>query len=196
MAEVNVDEGVVPGLGGSLDEGHSRLLWGSATFPDVTVGAGADDIRPDGFAAHTSGDYVVERQLTCGLFPAAILAAVFVPGEDISAVEFHFGSGQAVVEKQADYPWDGDIEIDRRDPVVAVRLKAAFEFADLAPALKVIIGVGAFLAGDDLRQPAAKQRKSPPGSYNTNSHIVLVKNKHVTVKTGMAFCGQHNETVP
>jgi len=47
LAEMDVDEGIVPGLDGFLDQCQSGLFWGSASFFDVAVGAGADDIFPD-----------------------------------------------------------------------------------------------------------------------------------------------------
>lgn len=171
-------------------------MGGSASFFDVTVRAGADNVRPDGLSAHASGDDVVERQLTCGLFFPAILTAVLVAGEDVSAVEFHLGAGQAVVEQQADDFRDCYVEIDRRDPVVAVGLETAFEFADLAPALEVVVGVSAFLTGNHFGQLPAEQRKCPPGVDDANRHIVLVEDKHVTVKTGFELCGQHSRRLP
>jgi len=61
LAKMDVDERVVSGFGRLLDQRQSGLFWGSASFFDVAVGAGADDIFPDRFAAHTAGDNVVER---------------------------------------------------------------------------------------------------------------------------------------
>ena len=61
LAEMDMDKRIVPGFGGLLDQRHSGLFWGSASFFDVAVGAGTDDIFPDRFAAHTAGDNVVER---------------------------------------------------------------------------------------------------------------------------------------
>jgi hypothetical protein len=147
---VDVNEGVVSGFGWFLDEGHTCRVGSSAAFSHVAGGAGTDDICPDGFAACASWDYVVEGQFAGGLLFAAVLTAVPVTREDVSAVELYFGSGQTVVEEQANYPWDSDVEVDRGNPVVVFGFEVAFEFADLAPALKVVVGVGAFLTGDDL----------------------------------------------
>ena len=44
--------------------------------------------------------------------PAAILAMVFVAGEDVPAIEFDLASGQAVVKEQPDNSRHGDMEID------------------------------------------------------------------------------------
>jgi len=112
MAEVNVDEGIMPGFGRFLNEGHTGLFWGSAAFPDVAFRAGTDDVFPGGFAARASWDNVVEGQLGGRLFPAAVLATALVAGKDIAPVEFDFVAGQAVVKQQTNYSRHGDIIID------------------------------------------------------------------------------------
>jgi len=61
VAEVDVDQGVVSGLDGLLDELHGGVLWGPAALLDVAGRAGTNNVFPDGFAAHTAGDNVVER---------------------------------------------------------------------------------------------------------------------------------------
>ena len=61
VAEVDVNEGVVPGPDGLFNKIHPGVLWGLAAFFDVALGAGAYYIFPDCFAAHTPGDDVVER---------------------------------------------------------------------------------------------------------------------------------------
>ena len=109
VLEVCDEENVVFGFGGLLNQSQSRLLRRSAAFLHVAVGAGTDDIRPSGLAARASWNNVVEREFAGGLFFAAILAAVFVAGEDVPAVEFYLTSGQAVVKQEANYPRYGDI---------------------------------------------------------------------------------------
>jgi len=61
VAEVDVDERVVPGPDGLTNKLHAGMLWSSAAFFYVALGAGAHYIFPDRFAAHTPGDDVVER---------------------------------------------------------------------------------------------------------------------------------------
>jgi hypothetical protein len=46
LAKMNVDERIVLGSGGLLDERHSGLLGSSASFDDVTFCAGANHIIP------------------------------------------------------------------------------------------------------------------------------------------------------
>lgn len=60
VAEVDMDEGVVPGPDGFLDEGHAGVARGAASFPDIAPGARANDILPGGFAAHGPWDDMVE----------------------------------------------------------------------------------------------------------------------------------------
>ncbi len=61
VAEVDVDKRVVPGPDGLTNKLHAGVLWSSAAFFYVALGAGAHYISPDRFAAHTPGDDVVER---------------------------------------------------------------------------------------------------------------------------------------
>ena len=60
MAQVNVNERVVLGFGGLLNQSQSRLLGRSAAFFHVAVGSGTDDIRPGGFAARAARKDVVK----------------------------------------------------------------------------------------------------------------------------------------
>lgn len=121
-----MDEGIALGLNGQLDKGHIGLSGGAASFPDVAICAGADDVFPGGFSADTAGDNVVEGEFAGGEFFAAILAGVSVAGEEVSAVEFDVVSWEAVVEEQPDDFGDGDVEINGRDPVVQLRFEASF----------------------------------------------------------------------
>ena len=61
VAEVDVDEWVVFWLDGLLNELHPGVLWSLAAFLDVAGCAGAHNILPDSFAAHTPWYDVVER---------------------------------------------------------------------------------------------------------------------------------------
>ena len=60
MAEVNMNKRITLWLDGFLDKFHAGLSWGSAAFFHVALRAGTNYISPDRFAAHTSGDDVVE----------------------------------------------------------------------------------------------------------------------------------------
>ena len=61
VAEVDVNEGIVPGLDGLLDKRHAGMFQGLAAFFDVTGRAGTNDVFPGCFAAHTPRGNVVER---------------------------------------------------------------------------------------------------------------------------------------
>jgi hypothetical protein len=130
---------------------------------------------------------VVEGKLSGGETLAAILAGVFVAGVDVAAIEFYLAAGQAVVEEEADNAGDGDVEIYGGNPVAAIRLEIALEFADLAPGVEIVVGVYALLAGDDLGKLATEQGKGPSCPDNADSHIVLVQDKNATIQAGVRF---------
>lgn len=130
---------------------------------------------------------MVEGQFAGGETFAAILAAVSVAGEDVAAIEFYLAAGQAVVEEEADNAGDGDVEIYGRNPVAAIRLEIALEFADLAPGLETVVGVCALLVRDDLGKLAKEQRKCPSGADYADSHIVLVQDKNIAIQAGVSF---------
>lgn len=123
VAEVDVHEGIVPGFDGLFDEGHVGLFGGSSAFFDIALCAGADYVLPDSLAAHAPWDDVVEGEFAGREAFAAILAPVFVAGEDVSPVKFDFVTGQTVVKEQSNNAWHGDIEVYSRDPVVPGGLK-------------------------------------------------------------------------
>ena len=60
MAEVDVDERVVPGLDGLSNKLHPCVFWSSAAFLDIAGCAGTNNIFPDSFATHTPWYDVVE----------------------------------------------------------------------------------------------------------------------------------------
>jgi len=72
---------------------------------------------------------------------AAILAVIFVAGEDVPAIEFDLVSGQPVVKEQPDDSRHGDMEIHGRYPIVPIRLEITPELANIAPALEIVVGI-------------------------------------------------------
>lgn len=187
LAEVDADERIVLRLGGLLDKSHSGLFGRPAAFSHVTFGAGADHIFPIRFSAGSFRDNVVEGKLSGGETLAAILAGVFVAGVDVAAIEFYLGAREAVVEEQADNAGDGDVEIYGGNPVAAIRLEIALEFADLAPGVEIVVGVYALLVRDDLGKLATEQGKGPSCPDNADSHIVLVQDKNIAIQAGIRF---------
>jgi hypothetical protein len=134
---------------------------------------------------------VVERQFAGRETPAAILAVVFVAGEDVPSVEFDLVPGQPVVKKQPDYSRHGNIKIHGRDPIVPVRLESPPELAHLAPAMEIVVGISTLLERDDLGKVAKQQGKRTPGADYANRHIMLVEYKDVTVQTRLVFSSNH-----
>ena len=123
---------------------------------------------------------------------AAILAVVFVAGEDVPAVKFDLVSRQAVVEEQPDDSRHGDMEIHRRYPILPIRLEITPELAHFAPAIEIVIGISTLLERDDLGEVAEKQGKRPSGADYADRHIMLVQHQDVTVQTRLIFSGNHS----
>jgi hypothetical protein len=145
MAEVDVDERVVAGFDGLFYQFHAGIMRAFATLLHITGRTGTDDILPRSLAAHASRDDVVQRQLAGREMFTAILASVLITSKNIAAVELYLGSWQPVVKKQSDNPWYCHMEIDRRNPVVPVRLEIAFELAHFTPTLEIVIRVSTLL---------------------------------------------------
>jgi len=124
---------------------HAGVFRSPASLFNVAGCARTDNIFPDCFAAQHPRDNMIKRQLAGWKTLAAVLAAVFVAGEDISTVKFHLVTRQSVEKQKPDNPRHRNMEIHRRDPIVPVRLEIALELAHLAPALEIIIGISALL---------------------------------------------------
>jgi len=123
---------------------------------------------------------------------AAILAVVFVAGEDVPAIEFDLVSRQTVVEQQPDDSRHGDMEIHRRYPIVPIRLEITPELAYLAPALEIVVGISTLFERDDLGKVAEKQGKCSPGADYADRHIMLIKHKDITVQARLIFSSKHS----
>ena len=98
LTQVDVDKRIVPGLDGLSDKRQACLLGHSAAFFNVAVRAGANDIFPNGFSAHSSGDDVVQRQLIGWIALATILTPILVTSKDIATIELHVSRRQTVIE--------------------------------------------------------------------------------------------------
>jgi hypothetical protein len=70
-------------------------------------------------------------------------------------------------------------------------LELAPELTDLTPTGEIVVGVGALLQGNNLRQVAAEQRKGSLGPDDTDSHVVLVEHQDVAVQTGLTVTANH-----
>jgi len=75
---------------------------------------------------------------------------------------------------------------------VSIRLELTPELAYLAPALEIVVGISALLERDNLGKLAKEQRKGPPGPYNTDGHIMLVKDKNIAIQTGFELASNHS----
>jgi len=149
---VQVDQRVPPGPCGPSDQGHVGLFWCATSFLGIAADACADHIFPDGLSSHAPRYHVVYGQLLGREPPAAVLAAVLVPGKDVAPVELDLVGRQTVIEEQPDDLRDSDIKVHGCDPVIAVWFELSLELTYLAPALEIVVGVGPVLFGDHLCQ--------------------------------------------
>ena len=187
VTEVEVDQRIALGPDRLLNKGHVGLSGGAAPFLDVAPHTSTDDILPGRTASHATRHHVIQGQLAGGEPFATILTAVAVTSENIAPIEFHLAARQPIVKQQSNDTWHGDIELDGGNPVMTVRLKPTPELADLAPARKVVVGIGTSLERNHLRQIATQQGKSALGADDTDRHIVLVEHKHTAIQARMAF---------
>src|SRR5690606_28106761 len=74
-------------MGGSTQQGHSRLLRGAPALPQIAGTAGGDDILPGGAAAARAGDDVVKGQVLGQAALSTILTGETVAQEDVEAGE-------------------------------------------------------------------------------------------------------------
>jgi len=175
VAEMNMDNRIALGFERFLNQFHIGLLRRSPAFSDVALCTGANYIFPSALTAETSGNDMVKRQFRGREFFPAVLTAVSVSGKKIAAVEFDGLTRQAVIEKKADNSGYSQFEIDGGNPVLILGFEKMLHLADLLPSLEVVVGIVSIIAGNNLGQIPTKQRKSPPGTDDSQSHIVLIE---------------------
>jgi len=94
---------------------HAGLFRRHAAFEMVAARTGCDEIVPVRFAAQVARDNVVDRQVV--RLPAAVLAGVIIPAEDLLASQFDDGARPFDHLSQADHGWQGKGLRDRvNDP--------------------------------------------------------------------------------
>src|SRR5436189_46998 len=95
-----------------------RWLGSEARLPLlVAAQAGANDVFPVGQPAAAAGNDVIEAELLRGKAMTAVLAAVLIAKEDVSAVELNHILRVQLVPQQANHPRHLNLEIHRPDPV-------------------------------------------------------------------------------
>jgi len=84
------------------------------------------------------------------------------------------------------------MEINGRYPIVPVRVEASLEFAYFAPTLKIIVREGALFGCDDFGHFFTEQGKSSFCPYDSDGHIVFIKDKHAAIQARLWISGNHN----
>ena len=88
------------GLAGMGEQLHARLCRGLSALFLVALIACADNIFPGALASVGAGDDVVNTQFIAGKCLAAVLAAVFIPAENVDAGETHLPVWHFIVGEQ------------------------------------------------------------------------------------------------
>ena len=113
VGQVNVNDRVILGLDGFLDEFHMGLCGGAATFFDIAPQTCTDDVLPSGSSAQSAGNHMIQRQFGTGKTFTAILAVIVIASEQIAAVEFDRFVGDTVISQQPNHTRHRNMKIDR-----------------------------------------------------------------------------------
>src|SRR5438132_5301504 len=187
VRELEIQERAAAGLFRLADQAHVGLLRRAAALLDVAIHAGANDVVPGARAALAARDHVVQAQLVGREFPAAVLALVVVPGEDVPPVELHRLLRQLVVVDQADDARHLDLARRRAHPVVVLFAEVpGAVFAQLAPRLEIVRGELTVLEADHLGQVLAKQTESPAHGDDVHRHEELVQDQNARFESRTA----------
>ena len=124
-AQFHHQQRIVVGLDGPVHQFHLGLVRRPAPLVHVALDASADEVFPRGQAPAAARNHVVDAQLLRGEMPAAVLAAMVVPGQNVAPTQTQLLLGQPIVREQADHPRHLNLEIDRPNPVVVGLLARA-----------------------------------------------------------------------
>jgi len=141
MPEVNVNKRVAFRLDRLLNKSHSGLVRSAPAFFDVAFHTRTNNVLPARTAAEAARNNVVQRQFTCGIALAAVLALVAVPGKNIATIELYVITRQTVIKQQTDNARSRNMKADRRYPVMPVGFETAPHAANLAPTVEVIVRI-------------------------------------------------------
>ena len=136
------DERTSLGADGFSQQTHPRFQGSASPLTDIASEAGTDDIFPRIRAATAAWHDVVKAETLYGESSRAILAAMFIPQENVLAVEFDRVPWNAVVFQQSNDTWDFDLEAHRLNPVLVglTQSELKFDLGVFFPRLKVEIG--------------------------------------------------------
>ena len=110
--------------------------------------------------------------------PAAILAGMFVPGEDGAAVEVQMLLGNAVEIQQPNHAGSENLEIDAANPIFVRLFAIDVQFAEFEPGFEGIVREPAFFEMDDFGQIAIEQAESPADIDDMHRHVQAVQDQN------------------
>ena len=107
-----IDEGAKAGAKGLPVESHIGLVRQAVTLLRIAADAGGNHILPSRLSAPVPRDDMVQVEPSMNEYPAAILACVAIPFEEVMASEFHLFHGQAIVLIQEQNFWYANRQIN------------------------------------------------------------------------------------
>jgi hypothetical protein len=126
---------------------------------------------------------MVHAQLLRRRGPAAILALVPIPGENVSAIKPQGMLGDAIVPQQANHAGNLNLKTDAADPIILRSSLVGPQFTDLEPRRKVVIRVLALLDVEHFRQLPTQQPERASNVHHVNGGIVSVQDQDAGKKS-------------
>lgn len=137
---------------------HVRFPRKPVAFACVTLDARANHIFPRRRPASVARHDMIEIQLVSLENPAAILAGVFVPLENIVTRKLHFLLRETIKEKQHNHARNSDLPRNGRDRFVFWR-----SYRKIAPTFEIMRQkIVSFVRRDDVGMARIDQREGPP----------------------------------
>jgi len=156
---------------------HVRFLRQPVAFAGVTLNARANHIFPCRGSTSIARHDMIEIQLISLENPAAILAGVFVPLENVVTRKLHFLLREAIKKEQHNHPRDSDLPRDRRDHFVFWR-----SYRKIAPTFEImrrkIVG---FVRRDDVGMARIDQREGAPCRADVHRLPQAIEHQNLTV---------------
>lgn len=120
---------------------------------------------------------MVDAEFTYWERQAAVLAAVIVSGEQVTAIEAECLSGNSIISHQPNNAWDLHFVMDGTNPVhVFGSIGRVAHAAQEHPGFEVIVGELSGLDFDDLGQFAVEHRKRATHTDHVHRHEIAIQN--------------------
>lgn len=171
------NEGEAGWSGGLRLELHASLSGGAPSLECIALHAAADDVVPAGLTALASGYHVIETHLAERQLLAAVLAALFVAGEEVATAEPHGLLNHAVKTGEAHDAWRQEPLPNELNPVTGRLPQLILEGTQLAPAVKVVVHVTAVLDVDNFGGRAVEEQAGLPDRDDMDGDVRSIEDQ-------------------